>query len=293
MKKRKWYKKKRYWILVILTSWLIFSRLGATNFWYDPALLEVEISSLTKKVTTFNLIPFENSNVAYIKVGDRSASPLVVFVHGSPGSLTAAKNYLIDNRLIRNADVISIDRLGFGYSNYGMAEPSLRRHTDMLFEILKSYQNRKVILVGHSMGAPVLVKYAMDHSDQLTAIVLVAPSISPSLEPSNSWRRALNIAPIRWLTQPAFRVCNQEIIPLKEELLKIDNQWGKIRVPVTIIHGTEDQLVPYENTNYTEAALVNSPNKKIRKVQGGNHFIFWNEHDLIVEEILQLISVLN
>lgn len=115
------------------------------------------------------------------------------------------------------------------------------------------------------MGAPVLVKYAMDHPDQLTAMVLVAPSISPSLEPSNSWRRALNIALLRLHTPPAFRVCNQEIIPLKEELLKIDNQWGKIKVPVTIIHGTEDQLVPYENANYAEAALVNSPNKKITR----------------------------
>ena len=293
MKKRYWYKKKRYWTLVLLISWLIFSRLGIANFWYDSDLLEAEIFSVTGKATEFKTISFEASSASYIRVGDRTASPLVVFVHGSPGSLTAAKDYLLDDRLLSKADVISIDRLGFGYSDYGNVEPSLKRQANMLFEVLKPYLNRKVIMVGHSLGAPILSKYAMDYPDQLAGMVMIAPSISPSLEPSNVWRRVLDIALIRWLTPPAFRVCNQEIIPLKEELLGIENHWDEIIVPVTIIHGSEDKLVPYGNADYADAALVNSPAKSIRKVEGGDHFIFWNEQDLIVEEILELLNRLN
>src|SRR6478752_1833472 len=77
--------------------------------------------------------------IHYIKAGDES-KPLVLFVHGSPGSLSAFIHFLADSTLLPHALLISTDRPGFGYSNFGQAEGSLHKQADALKPILKEYK---------------------------------------------------------------------------------------------------------------------------------------------------------
>jgi len=47
--------------------------------------------------------------------------PTLLFVHGTPGSWDAFQNYLMDSALLQHYRIISIDRPGFGYSDFGNA----------------------------------------------------------------------------------------------------------------------------------------------------------------------------
>ncbi len=54
----------------------------------------------------------------YTHLGDLDL-PLVVLVHGTPGSSNGFMDYLADSLLPEKAQLIALDRPGFGDSDYG------------------------------------------------------------------------------------------------------------------------------------------------------------------------------
>ncbi len=231
-----------------------------------------------------------SGGLQYLQIGRDSTKPYLLFVHGSPGSLWDSGGYLADTALARHANMISIDRLGFGYSQYGKAEASLKIHADKIREVLKTIAGQKAILVGHSFGGPVLAKTAMSFPELVDGMVMVAPSISPQHEPSNWWRIIIDLPPFRWFTPPALRACNQEIIPLKRELQQMEKGWPSITTPTTIIQGMDDKLVPMGNATFAKNAMQNNPKVTVIMLENENHFILWTKKDLIKKELLKMLT---
>src|SRR6478752_3607367 len=94
--------------------------------------------------------------IHYVKAGDES-KPLILFIHGSPGSLSAFIHFLADSALLKSSLMVTTDRPGFGYSNFGNGERSLHKQAEALKPILEEYKNnRPIILVGHSLGGPLI-----------------------------------------------------------------------------------------------------------------------------------------
>ena len=199
----------------------------------------------------------------------------------------------MDTTLLEKFTIISIDRLGFGYSDFGKSEPNLANHAKLIGAILEDFPNQKKLLVGHSMGGPTIAKVAMEYPQLVDGLILLAPSISPALEPSNTWRKALNWKLINVFAPDALRICNQEIIPLKEELEMMMDGWKDITIPVTVIQGEKDPLVPKGNADFAKAMLENSSYVNIHKIKNGNHFILWNRIPLIKKEMKAMLQQLN
>lgn len=291
MNSKRWYQYKRYWIIISTFLVLfIISRLEIFEMRYQPNSFAQSIKSAIQINPIFKQKNINNNTIQYIQVGDDKDLPNIIFVHGSPGALSAYETYLQDTSLVKYANLFAVDRLGFGYSNFGKAVPSLTVQANMIAAILKDLPSTKNILVGHSMGGPVICKLAMDFPKLVTGLVLVAPAVSPKLEPNNWWRKVLDWRFFRWFTPTALRVCNQEIIPLKKELLNMEDQWGNITCPVTVIQGTKDKLVPIGNAFYAEEMLKNSSAVKIKLIEEGNHFILWSETAIIKRSILDIMN---
>ena len=193
-------------------------------------------------IPTINQFTLGKQRIQYTHIGQDSL-PLVLFVHGSPGSSSGYLDYLQDTRLLENTQMIAVDRPGFGQSNFGKTEISLEKQAKAFLPILEKYKSNKTILVGHSFGGPVIAKMAMDFPHLVDGLVIVAGAIDPDLEPNEWWRKPLNWPVIRWLLPRSLRVCNQEILPLEGELRKMLPYWGKISAPVTVIQGEKDNLV--------------------------------------------------
>ena len=68
--------------------------------------------------------------------------------------------------------------------------------------------------------------------------------------------------------------------------------WSKITMPVTVIQGEDDKLVPAGNADFAQKVLVNAPLEIVR-VPGLNHFVPWNRPDLIETAIMEHLSLLN
>lgn len=289
MSQKKWYKKKRVWGILLLISLFFLTKMEWGKIRYNQKDFLAKINQNNKSLATYDTRKLKNKTIHFIKKINEENLPMLVMVHGSPGALNAYEVYLQDSILNANMNMISVDRSGFGYSDFGIAEPSLSIQSGLIAEILKDFPNQKKILMGHSMGGPVISKLAMDFPELVDGMLMVAPSISPELEPSNTWRKVLDFPFIRWLTPDGLRVCNQEIIPLKNELETIVEGWKNIQLPITVVQGEADKLVPKENAFFAKTAMPNSK-VKISMVKDGNHFILWSETELIKKELLRLLE---
>jgi len=290
MTKRKWYKRKRLWGLIFLVILFFITKMEWAKIRYDRQKLLETINVENTKPASYDTRKLDGKTTHFIKKINNKNFPLLLMVHGSPGALNAYETYLQDGDLNAQMNMISVDRSGFGYSDFGIAESSLEVQAALIGEILKDYPTQKKILVGHSMGGPVIAKIAMDFPDLVDGMVMVAPSISPDLEPSTTWRKAMNFPLIRWFTPSGLRVCNQEIIPLKAELEKMMTGWKGINIPVTIVQGEDDFLVPKENAYFAKSMMPTNLKVATAMVKGGDHFILWSEVALIKKEILRVLG---
>lgn len=279
--------KKRYIPLLLLPLMYGCSRLNILTFRANNEEQKQQLNAYGQE-PNFEAYEIGDQLMHYTRVG-HDTFPLVLLVHGSPGSSSAFLDYLGDKELTKAAQVIAIDRPGFGYSKFGKAERSLKKQALALKPILEKYQDRKTILAGHSFGGPVIIRAAIDFPDLVDGLVIVAGSVSPDLEPREWWRKPLDWWIIRWLVPPALRVCNQEILPLYKELEIMLPDWDKVTCPVTIIHGKIDNLVPVDNADFAKAQLINSPQVKMQIIEQGDHFILWSRKGEVIRAILELL----
>jgi pimeloyl-ACP methyl ester carboxylesterase len=226
----------------------------------------------------------------YVKAGDPE-KPVVLFLHGSPGSLSAFIHFLVDSTLLQHALLITADRPGFGASNFGNGEPSLAAQAEFLKPILEEYKSEKpVILVGHSLAGALIVLMAAEYPELVDGLIIVAGSVDPELEPNETWFRAPLATPfLSWILPQSFRASNDEIYQLKPELERMLPFWEKVRCPTIIIQGTEDVLVPAENAGFAKSMLVNAP-VNVVMIDGMNHFVPWSHPHLIREAILKMLE---
>lgn len=232
----------------------------------------------------------QGRTIQYVVSGNY-AKPLVLFVHGSPGSLSAFIHFLADTILLDDALLVTADRPGFGYSNFGNAEPSLKKQAALLKPILERYQhNRPIILVGHSLGGPLISRMAIDYPELVDGLIIVAGSIDPELEPNETWFRAPLATPfLSWLLPRSIRASNEEIYQLKPQLEELLPLWKQIKCPSTIIHGTKDSLVPAGNAAFAQRMLVNVP-PVVQLAEGVDHFIPWSHPELIRAAIVNMLQ---
>jgi len=70
----------------------------------------------------------------------------------------------------------------------------------------------------------------------------------------------------------------------------IEDDWGKIKKPVSIIQGAKDILVPFENLSYAKDKLTQSDTVLVKIFEQENHFILWTKREVIIEELLKLME---
>jgi pimeloyl-ACP methyl ester carboxylesterase len=212
---------------------------------------------------------------------------LILFIHGSPGSWDAFSKYLEDRELQSESILVSVDRHGYGGSMRGLPELSIGNQARYIKPILDKY-NLPTIVLGHSYGGPVALRLAMDYPERIKHVLLLAPSIDPELEEVRWYQRVANWKLIRFILPGAIDVCNQEILPAKFELEKMEHLWKSLKTPMTVIQGDNDSLVPPGNADYAERMY---PDKsKLKIIRGDmNHFLPWNQYELVKKEVLEIV----
>jgi len=244
----------------------------------------------SERIPTINYLKSDDRTIRYLTLINQEDLPYVVFIHGAPGSLSDYLNYFKDKKLSDQLNLISIDRPGYGYSDFGKSETSLSLQAKAVQKVIaKECKNNKILLIGHSYGGPVAIKMGMDYPENYKAIFLLAPAIDPQNEKVIKLAALPKYAIIRWLTPPAIRVAADEKNSHIKELKQIENDYGLIRVPIYHLHGDKDSLVPYENLAFSERKIKKELLTPI-SLKNVDHFLPWSHYDLITQKILEVTS---
>jgi pimeloyl-ACP methyl ester carboxylesterase len=270
---------------IVLILWLIMAQ-SCMTFRMSDATAKEKFKAKGVDVV-MNTITVNKRNLHYVQTGNDSL-PTIVFVHGTPGSWDAFENYLEDKDLLQKFRMISIDRPGFGYSDFG--KPLNLAQQSVIISPLFDYinNNQSVYLVGHSLGGPMIVKLAADNPGRIAALVLLAGSNDPAQETPEKWRPVLYKSPLTYLVPGALRPSNEELWYLKKDLVDLKNDFPKITCPVYIVHGLKDNMVPPANVDYDKKMLVNASKIEELIFPDANHFIPWTRYQPIKDLLLKL-----
>jgi len=216
--------------------------------------------------------------------------PVTLLLHGAPSSMVKYRAWFRDTSFFGKTQLVAVDRPGYGKSGYGKAEVSVVRQAALLAPLLRKLAERgPVVLCGSSYGGSVAAKLAMDYPECVAALVLQSASVLPNAE------RTPRIA--RWIHSPLgivfpkwARVSTKEKYAHTRALEAIQDGWGRIRCPVWVIHGQQDDLIYPSNAEHVVRQLAPHTEVHYIPIDSARHNIYWTRRDTVKHYILKAVK---
>jgi pimeloyl-ACP methyl ester carboxylesterase len=227
-----------------------------------------------------------------LELGNRQAKHLLVFVHGSPGSLSVFEEpFFKDSLLLRHALILSFDRPGYGFSSFGKTETSIIKQAEALAWVLAKpqYQGRDLSILGSSYGGSVSLRLAMMPEVGVKKLFLLSASMIPGEEKIFSIT-PMTVHPLtRWLFPKVLRVASEEKLSHRKALEAIQPDWDKVTCPVVIMHGTNDRLIYPSNASQAEDKLRNAASVELEWFEGVGHRVVWDYPQMLIDKLHSLV----
>lgn len=180
----------------------------------------------------------------------------VLHFHGNAGSIKSwGANAKVYTEL--GYDYFLYDYRGFGKSEGSISsQRELVHDAELVFEFVQQkFPADKIILEGFSIGTGIAAQVAAKHS--VRQLLLLAPYKSLS---------ALSFDKFPFL--PSF---------ILKYTLKTDEVLPKIKSPITILHGTADEVIPFSNSE--ELKELFKSGDQLIEVEGYHHNDLFNSAD--------------
>ena len=265
------------WLLILTVAFPV---------WAQP----YEVSDTLPKSISLKLIEHQGSPVNFAYSGDPS-KPGIVFIHGTPGGWQAFQGYLADPQLQQDFFMVSVDRPGWGGSRGSSVGPDVKLfdfQAAAIVSVLNEFPDKKWLVLGHSLGASIAPKLALQAPDQIRGLLLLAGSHKPSLGSARCYNLAASTLLVRWMLPENLKYSNDEIMALKNELKHLEKDIEKAmpNIKVIVMQGMKDRLVSPKNIDYAEQSWAThlSQLELIRLTEAG-HFLPWENADKVREAI--------
>lgn len=277
-----YYASLGFFLLVISLSYVV-------ELFFMPG--EKAIQKSVKEKTNFNLTyhqyQWNGTHLGYVATGNDTAQR-VIMVHGSPGAWGNFSELLNKPELAKHFHLIAVDRYGYGISGGAHGNPNLGFQSATIQPLcLPSKGGLKPILVGHSMGGPIVIKSAIDYGNELEGVISVAGSFDPGLEYNEFYRGFFKIFPFNLMFTRDLRASNDELFSHQLQLSQMEHEWNRISCKVDIIQGGKDYLVDPGNMEFAQSHLK-SKRATFTFIKDEDHFIPFTNPQPIVDAILRM-----
>ncbi|PCI60160.1 MAG: hypothetical protein COB37_09930 [Kordiimonadales bacterium] len=275
-------KSAKLWLTMLAAPLLL---VGCASLFFDFDSDFVSDDFIARETVTVGDI-----TLSYIKAGDPNGQR-VIFLHGTPGDAGGNWTGILRN-VPKGYEFLAIDRPGFGFTKPKKALIPLDAQAAVLEPLLVTRNGKGTILLGHSLGGPVVAAAAAKYGDRVGGIIVAAGALDPDLEEVLFIQHVGNVPPFTWLIGSTLRNANRELIGLEKELRLLQPKLAGITQPIVIIHGTEDDLVPYANVAFMQKEFTGSASVEVMKLEQMNHFLQWNKQAEILEAVHKISAYL-
>ena len=133
------------------------------------------------------------------------------------------------------------------------------------------------------------VKTALVYPDEVGGLLLLAGAVDPDLEEANFFQLFGTFRPLAFLLPRDIANANRELLTLKRELVAMAVMLNELAIPISIVHGDRDPLVPHANVAYMEKKFANALLEVIT-LKNTDHFIPWHSKPTVYAALEQLID---
>ena len=186
--------------------------------------------------------------------------------------------------------VLAFDNRGVGRTDKPDIPYSIEMMAEDTADLLKALEMAPSNVIGVSMGGRIAMALALQHPDRVKSLTLVSTTARLRGKPFPRRYKFL-----KWLRSNRLFGRNQQpYYAFKRQLEASRNYDGldrlkSINVPTLILHGEQDQLVPFELAEEMHNMIKNS---RIITFHGGHVFFFWEGKRLtdIISGFLNIID---
>ncbi|MFH0224638.1 alpha/beta fold hydrolase [Vibrio furnissii] len=250
----------------------------------------------------------------------------IVFSHGWPLSSDAFEDQMLFLAQ-QGYRVIAHDRRGHGRSSQPWEGHNLDQYADDLAELMAHLDIKNAIHVGHSTGGGEVARYIGRHGTARVAKAVLIGAITPimlktefnpngvPLEVFDGIRRGVEedrsqffsdlseaffgynrpgAKPSQGVRDSFWRQGMQGSIKALYDCVKAFSETDlredlkAMTVPTLVIHGDDDQIVPFETCG--QAAAAQLPHAELKVYQGGSHGICTTHKHQINQDLLRFIQ---
>jgi pimeloyl-ACP methyl ester carboxylesterase len=262
-------KRKLLIFIVLLVTAILFFR------YIDPLNLRSNIFPVNIDQSIPN---YDNSTILSVKTNNRYANSLfiqskgdlIVFLHGNGDTINTYQKQ-IHTFINKHYSVLLIEYPGYGISaNYKPSESSLYSDSLLLVKYVQNkfkYKPVDTTLIGYSLGTGVASKLAT--YNVASKMILIAPYTS-----------IIDVASINY----------PKILPslLLRDTFDTLSRAQNINIPVLIIHGEKDNVIPIHMGVTLSTAFQNA--KIIKVSDAGHNVITYIDKDFILNTILDFLK---
>jgi non-heme chloroperoxidase len=257
---------------------------------------------------------------------DWGAGPVVTFSHGWPLSADAwdAQMLFLAQRGYR---VVAHDRRGHGRSGQTWQGNNMDQYADDLAELMNRLDIRDATMVGHSTGGGEVVRYIARHGQKRVAKVVLISAVPPLMLKTDKNPGGLPLSvfdeiragvvrdrsqffkdlslPFYGYNKPGAAVSEgvrnsfwllgmQSSVVGSYDCIQAFSETDqtedlkKIDVPVLVIQGDADQIVPIDDSGRLSSRLVKNGSLKV--IPGAPHGLCTTHADAINEELLAFLQ---
>lgn len=246
-----------YWLHILIVVLVVYVVISIALYYLQDYMLfkpeklpkDFEFYYENQDIEEHNLETRDGATINGILFKSKSESKgIVLYLKGNSKSIKGWGKFAVD--FTRHGyNVLMVDYRGFGKSTGRRSQKAIKRDLQVVYNKIKERTNEdRIILYGRSLGSGFAAKLASMNNPKM--LVLDAPYYS--------------------LTKVTARYAPFMPLSLLIKYPLPTYKWLKyVKCPIHIIHGTNDNLIPYKTS--VKLSKVNSKLTKLHTVIGGGH----------------------
>lgn len=262
------------------------------------------------KITVKRLRLTTGVALEYAETGNSHGTP-VIFLHGFTDSWKSYKS--VATTLSSDVRALFISLRGHGESDKPATGYAPKNFTADILAFMDQLNIPSAVIVGHSMGATIAQRFAIDHSKRVNGVVLAGSfatfrdnkSVIEMSEYLNSLKAAPDTAFIRIFQQstivkfvaPSYIdtiIAESSKLPghvwknVAKQMLSADlePELSRIQVPTLVLWSNRDSFCQKQDQDKLLAAI---PHAVFREYNGTGHAIHWEESAKFVNDLNEFL----